>query len=86
MDNIFNLVADITSKNLKIEKDKISLDSKFVEDLGADSLDQVELIMAFETEFEIDISDEDAAKIITVSDAVNYIKANTINNSNIEAS
>jgi acyl carrier protein len=51
--------------------------AKFIEDLGADSLDTVELVMAFEEEFDIEIPDEDAEKITTVGDAVQYIKENT---------
>ena len=51
--------------------------AKFIEDLGADSLDTVELVMAFEEEFDIEIPDEDAEKITTVGDAIQYIKENT---------
>ena len=51
--------------------------AKFIEDLGADSLDTVELVMAFEEEFDIEIPDEDAEKIVTVGDAIQYIKDNT---------
>lgn len=58
---------------LGVDEDKIALDSRFREDLEADSLDLVELIMAFEEEFEGEISDEEAQKITTVGEAVNYI-------------
>ena len=51
--------------------------AKFIEDLGADSLDTVELVMAFEEEFDLEIPDEDAEKIVTVGDAIQYIKDNT---------
>ncbi|MDF2882685.1 MAG: acpA, partial [Clostridiaceae bacterium] len=57
--------------------DEISIDSSFVDDLGADSLDIVELIMALETEFDLEIPDEDAEKISTVNDVVEYIKTHT---------
>jgi len=53
---------------------KIALESSFVDDLGADSLDQVELMMAYETECGIEIPDEEASKIVNIADAVNYIK------------
>jgi len=60
-------------EQLDVAEADVVLTASFVDDLGADSLDQVELIMAMEEEFEISISDEDAEKIITVQDAVNYI-------------
>ena len=66
-------VIEIVSKQLGVAKDKISKTSSFVNDLGADSLDTVELVMEFEDEFEINIPDEDAEKIQTVGDAVKYI-------------
>jgi acyl carrier protein len=76
MDELEKKVAGLISKSLKLEEDKIKLESSFVDDLGADSLDIVELVMAMEDEFQIDIPDKDAEGIKTVSDAVNYIKAN----------
>ena len=61
-------------EQLGVEENEITLDSSFIEDLGADSLDIVELIMALEEEFDIEIPDEDAEKILTVGDALDYIK------------
>jgi len=69
IDRIKKIIID----QLGIEEEKISIDSSFIDDLGADSLDIVELIMAFEEEFDIEIPDEDAEKIKTVGDAVNYL-------------
>jgi acyl carrier protein len=66
-------VIDITSKTLNIDIKKISAESDFANDLGADSLDQVELIMAIEAEFSCEIPDEDASTIRTIKDAVKYI-------------
>ncbi len=68
-------VRGLISKSLKIPEDNIKLESAFVEDLGADSLDIVELVMALEDEFQIEIPDKDAESIKSVQDAVNYIKA-----------
>ena len=73
--NIEERVKEIIAEQLGIEPRQIKLESKFVEDLGADSLDVVELIMAFEEAFNIEIPDEDAEKIQTVKDVVDYIKA-----------
>ncbi len=66
-------IIEIAASNLKIDAGKISVDSKFVEDLGADSLDVVELIMAFEGEFGCNIPDDAAKDIVTIKDAVAYI-------------
>jgi acyl carrier protein len=66
-------VKDIIVEQLKVDRDEVTLEASFIEDLGADSLDLVELIMAMEEEFGLEISDEDAEKIQTVQDAVNYI-------------
>jgi acyl carrier protein len=74
-DEIETKVKEIIAEQLSVNIDDINIDSKFIEDLGADSLDQVELVMAFEEEFEQDIPDEDAEKIRTVGDAVSYIRA-----------
>ena len=69
-------VKDIIVEQLGVNADQVTPDAKFIEDLGADSLDTVELVMAFEEEFGLDIKDEDAEKILNVQDAINYIKEN----------
>ena len=69
-------VKEIICEQLGVEVDDVTPNAKFIEDLGADSLDTVELVMAFEEEFNIEIPDEAAEKIKKVSDAVEYIKAN----------
>ena len=66
-------VKKIIAEQLGVEEEDVVPDAKFVEDLGADSLDTVELVMAFEEAFEIDIPDEDAEKIRTVQDAMDYL-------------
>jgi acyl carrier protein len=66
-------VKKIIVEQLGVNADEVNLESAFVEDLGADSLDTVELVMAFEEEFDIEIPDEDAEKIANVGDAVKYI-------------
>ena len=66
-------VKDIIAKQLGVDLDKVTPESSFVDDLGADSLDTVELVMAFEEAFNIEIPDEDAEKILKVQDAVKYI-------------
>lgn len=71
---IFEKVKKIIVDKLDIEEDKITPESSFLDDLGADSLDIVELIMELEEEFGIEIPDEDAEKIRTVADAVKYIE------------
>lgn len=73
-DAIFDKVKAIIVDQLGVEEDEVSSESSFIEDLGADSLDIVELIMALEEEFEIEVPDEDAEKLATVADAVSYIK------------
>ena len=75
-DNIEVLVKvkEMVASHLGRAVDEITPDSSFIEDLGADSLDLVELIMSMEDEFELEISDEDAENIITVQDAVNFIQ------------
>lgn len=70
----FAKVQDVVVDQLGVDKEQVTLEASFVDDLGADSLDIVELIMGLETEFDIEIPDEDAEKISTVGDAVNYIK------------
>ena len=73
---MFERVKKIIVAQLDIDESQVTLDSSFVDDLGADSLDVVELIMALEQEFDIEIPDEDAEKIITVNDAVQYVTSN----------
>ena len=72
----FDKVRDIVVEQLGVEADEVAIESTFIDDLGADSLDIVELIMAFEEEFNIEIPDEAAEKIKTVQDVVTYIDQN----------
>ena len=72
--DIFEKVKEITVDQLGVDEDIVTLDASFINDLEADSLDIVELMMALEEEFDIEIPDEDAEKISTVADAVDYIK------------
>lgn len=74
---IFEKVKKIIVEQLGVEEDDIAMESSFIDDLGADSLDIVELIMALEEEFDIEIPDSEAEKITSVGDAVDYIKNNT---------
>ena len=74
---ILEKLQTIVSNQLGIEKSKVTLTSDFTKELGADSLDVVELVMAFEEEFEIEIDDEVAGEMSTVEDAITYIKAQT---------
>jgi acyl carrier protein len=76
MSNIPEKVKGIIVEQLGVDEDQVTEDAAFVDDLGADSLDQVELVMALEEEFGIEIPDEDAEKIARVKDAVSYITAN----------
>ena len=69
-------VREIIINELGVEAEKVTDDASFVEDLGADSLDTVELVMAFEEEFGVDIPDEDAEQMRTVGDAIKYLKEN----------
>jgi acyl carrier protein len=73
--NIEERVVQLIIDQLGVEKEQVTSEASFLEDLGADSLDTVELVMAFEEEFDIEIPDEDAEKITTVKDAVSYIQA-----------
>jgi len=73
MDSTEEKVKKIVMDHLGIEESKISLDSKFIDDLGADSLDTVELVMAFEERFDIEIPDDAAETILTVQNAVDFI-------------
>ena len=72
-------VKKIVVEQLGVPEDQVTEDAKFIDDLGADSLDQVELVMAFEEEFGSDIPDEDAEKLQTVGDAIRYIESKTGN-------
>ncbi len=76
-DEVFAKVKDIVVEQLGIEEDKVTMDASFKDDLEADSLDLVELIMAFEEEFGGEISDEEAQNITTVGEAVKYLMANS---------
>ena len=71
----FERVKNVIFDQISVDADEVTLEASFVDDLGADSLDVVELIMGLETEFDIEIPDEDAEKISTVGDAVEYIKS-----------
>jgi len=73
--DIFSKVKEIVVDQLGVDGEDVAPDASFIDDLGADSLDIVELIMAFEEEFDIEISDEDAEKITTVGEAVEYIES-----------
>jgi acyl carrier protein len=72
-ENVEERVKDIIVEELGVERDKLTTEASFMEDLGADSLDTVELVMAFEKEFDIDIPDEEAEKLRTVGDAMKYL-------------
>jgi len=75
MATIEERVKNIVAEQLGIEKEKITNEASFVDDLGADSLDTVELVMALEEEFGMEIPDEDAEKIATIQQAIDYIQA-----------
>ena len=77
MSNIDERVKSIVVKQLGVKEEDVKNESKFIEDLGADSLDTVELVMALEEEFDLEIADEDAEKISTVNEAVDYINSNS---------
>lgn len=74
---MFERVRKIIVEQLGVEEEDVTMESSFIDDLGADSLDIVELIMALEEEFDLEIPDSEAEKITTVGDAVEYIKNNT---------
>ncbi|HOM02613.1 MULTISPECIES: acyl carrier protein [Acetivibrio] len=74
---VFEKVRKIIAEQLGVEEDEITMESSFIDDLGADSLDIVELIMALEEEFDLEIPDSEAEKISTVGDVVEYIKNNS---------
>jgi len=73
MASIEERVKQIVAEQLGVDEDQVTMDAAFMDDLGADSLDTVELVMALEEEFDVEISDEDAEKIQKVKDAVEYI-------------
>ena len=75
MSDVESKVKQIIAEKLGVSEEKIGSKSSFVDDLGADSLDQVELIMAFEDAFEVEIPDEDAEKMRTVKDALEYLSS-----------
>ena len=75
-EEIFEKIKNIIIEQLQVSDTAITEDSSFIDDLGADSLDLVELIMALEEEFGLEIPDADAEKVVTVGDVVNYIKEN----------
>jgi acyl carrier protein len=72
--NIEQKVRDIIVEQLGVNADQVTTEAKFIEDLGADSLDTVELVMAFEEEFGIEVPDEEAEKLLTVGDVIRYIE------------
>ena len=77
MANIDERVKDLVVEQLGVSQDQVTPQASFIDDLGADSLDTVELVMAFEEEFGIDIPDEDAEKMVTVKDAIKYLEENS---------
>ncbi len=72
--NIEEKIREIIVEQLDVDADEVTPDASFIEDLGADSLDTAELVMAFEEAFDVEISDDDAEKILKVKDAITYIK------------
>lgn len=77
MSAIFEKVKGIIVKQLNVDESNVTEDASFIDDLGADSIDSVELVMAFEMEFNIEIPEEDAELLLTVEDVVKYIGART---------
>jgi acyl carrier protein len=75
-ENITEKVKDIIVEQLGVNPEQVTLEAKFIEDLGADSLDTVELVMAFEEEFGVDVPDEEAEKLQSVGDVVRFIEEN----------
>lgn len=75
MPSVADKVKKIVVEQLGVSEDQVTSEAKFIEDLGADSLDQVELVMALEEEFGSDIPDEDAEKLTTVGDAIKYVES-----------
>ncbi len=77
MSEVLDKVVEIVCSQLTVNKDDVTPDSSFVEDLGADSLDTVELVMAFEEEFGLEIPDDEAENITTIKSAVDWIQNNS---------
>lgn len=77
MSDVFDRVKDIIVEQLDVEESQVTLEASFTDDLDADSLDVVELVMAFEEKFDMEIADEEAEQINTVGDAVDYINNNS---------
>ncbi len=75
-DEVFEKVKAIIVEQLGVTENSVEMESSFIDDLGADSLDIVELVMALEEEFDMEIPDSDAEKVVTVGDVVEYIKEN----------
>ena len=76
-DSIEDKVKDIIVEQLGVNEEQVTPDAKFIDDLGADSLDTVELVMAFEEEFDIEVPDEEAEKLTSVGDVINYVEKAT---------
>ena len=76
MSDVLKRVKKIVVEHLDVEAEKVTENASFIDDLGADSLDNVELVMAFEEEFGVEIPDDAAEKILTVKDAIEFVKAN----------
>lgn len=76
MASVADRIKQIVAEQLGVDEDQVTTEASFMDDLGADSLDTVELVMALEEEFDVEISDEDAEKIQTVKNAIDYISKN----------
>ncbi|HEY4600158.1 MAG TPA: acyl carrier protein [Cerasibacillus sp.] len=76
MEDVFERVKKIIVDQLEVEEEKVTMEASFIDDLEADSLDVVELVMELEDEFDMEIADDEAENIQTVGDAVNYINSN----------
>lgn len=74
-EELIKKINAVVVEKLGVKEEQVKTDSSFVDDLGADSLDRVELVMALEDEFDIEIPDEDAEKLVKVSDVITYVKA-----------
>ena len=77
MSDIAERVKEIVVEHLGVDKEKVQENASFIDDLGADSLDTVELVMAFEEEFSVEIPDDAAEKILTIKDAVDFLEKNS---------